>query len=77
MTKWPIQEAQKQFSELMDKALAEGPQMITRSGTEVAVVMSAEEFRKLTSPKQLLGDFLLDSPLRNSELVFERERFDG
>lgn len=77
MTKWSIQEAQKNFSELMDKALAEGPQMITRSGTEVAVVMSAEEFRKLTAPKQWLGDFLLDSPLRNSELVFEREKYDG
>jgi len=30
MTTWPIQEAQKQFSELMDKVLAEGPQVITR-----------------------------------------------
>lgn len=77
MTKWSIQDAQKQFSELMDKALAEGPQVITRRGTEVAVVMSAAEFRKLAAPKQCLGDFLLDSPLRNSELVFERERYDG
>jgi hypothetical protein len=39
----------------------------------VAVVISAEEFRKLTAPKQRLGDFLLDSPLRNSKVVFESE----
>lgn len=64
---------QKQFSELMDKVLAEGPQVITRGGAEVAVVISAEEFRKLTAPKQRLGDFLLDSPLRNSGVVVERE----
>lgn len=73
MTRWPMQEAQTKFSEFMDKVLAEGPQMITRSGAEVAVVMSADEFRKLTAPRQRLGDFLLDSPLRNSGVVFERE----
>lgn len=74
MTTWQIQEAKNRFSELIDKTLSEGPQLVTKHGTEVAVVMPVSEFRKLTSPKQRLGDFLLDSPLRNSELVIERNQ---
>lgn len=74
MTTWQIQEAKNKFSELIDKTLSEGPQTVTRHGTEVAVVIPIDDFRKLTAPKQRLGDFLLDSPLRNSELVIERDR---
>jgi len=74
MTTWQIQEAKNKFSELIDKTLSEGPQMVTKHGTEVAVVMPIDQFRKLTAPKQRLGDFLLDSPLRSSELIIERDQ---
>ena len=39
MTTWQIQEAKNKFSELIDKTLSEGPQIVTKHGTEVAVVM--------------------------------------
>lgn len=74
MTTWQIQEAKNKFSELIDKTLSEGPQMVTKHGTEVAVVMPIDQFRKLTAPKERLGDFLLDSPLRSSELIIERDQ---
>lgn len=74
MTIWQIQEAKNKFSELIDKTLSEGPQIVTKHGTEVAVMMPIDQFRKLTAPKQRLGDFLMDSPLRNSELVIERDQ---
>jgi len=74
MTTWQIQEAKNKFSELIDKTLSEGPQVVTKHGTEVAVVMPIDQFRKLTAPKQRLGDFLLNSPLRNSELVIKRDQ---
>ncbi len=74
MTTWQIQEAKNKFSELIDKTLSEGPQMVTKHGTEVAVVMPIDQFRRLTAPKQRLGDFLLNSPLRNSELVIKRDQ---
>ncbi len=73
MTTWQIQEAKNKFSELIDKTLSEGPQTVTKHGTEVAVVMPIDQFRKLTAPKERLGDFLLNSPLRSSELVIERD----
>lgn len=74
MTTWQIQEAKNKFSELIDKTLSEGPQTVTKHGTEVAVVMPIDQFRRLTALKQRLGDFLMNSPLRNSELVFERDQ---
>ncbi|GAB6112085.1 type II toxin-antitoxin system Phd/YefM family antitoxin [Desulfomicrobium salsuginis] len=74
MTTWQIQEAKNKFSELIDKTLSEGPQVVTKHGTEVAVVIPIEQFRRLTAPKQRLGDFLLNSPLRNSELVIKRDQ---
>ena len=77
MTAWQIQEAKNKLSELIDRALAEGPQIITRHGVEVAVVMPFADYKKLTAPSQRLGDFFMHSPLRKSGLVIERDRQTG
>lgn len=74
MTAWQIQEAKNKLSELIDRALSEGPQVITRHGVEVAVVMPFVGYKKLTMRKQLLGDFFMASPLRKSGLVIERDK---
>lgn len=74
MATWQIQEAKNRFSELIEKTLSEGPQLVTKHGAEVAVVMPVDEYRKLTAPKQRLGDFLMHSPLRDSELVIDRDK---
>ena len=74
MTTWQIQEAKNKFSELIEKTLSEGAQTVTKHGTEVAVVIPFDEFRKLTAPKQRLGDFLLHSPLQGSGLVIKRDQ---
>jgi len=73
MISWQLQEAKNKFSELIDRAESEGPQVITRRGVEVAVVMPMAGYRELTGPKKPLGDFLLTSPLRDSGLVIERD----
>lgn len=73
MTVWQLQEAKNRLSELIDRALAEGPQVITRRGIEVAVVLPIAGYRKLVTPTQRLGDFLMSSPLRGSGLVVERD----
>jgi len=72
MATWQLQEAKNKLSEVIDRAMTEGPQVITRHGTEVAVVMPFSNYKKLTAPKQRLGDFLMSSPLRGSGLVIER-----
>lgn len=74
MISWQLQEAKNKFFELIDRATSEGPQVITRHGVEVAVVMPIAGYRKLTAPKKRLGDFLMDSPLRSSGVCIERDR---
>jgi len=39
---WQVQEAKNRFSELIDRALTEGPQVITRHGKPVARVVAAD-----------------------------------
>ncbi|MCC6669240.1 MAG: type II toxin-antitoxin system prevent-host-death family antitoxin [Polyangiaceae bacterium] len=41
---WQLQEAKNRLSEVVDLALEEGPQIVTRHGKEVAVVIAKDEF---------------------------------
>lgn len=59
MHSWPVQDAKARFSEFLDACLSEGPQMVTRRGAEAAVLVPAQEWRRLQaiarpSLKQLL-----------------------
>jgi antitoxin Phd len=59
MHTWPVQDAKARFSEFLDACLLEGPQMVTRRGTEAAVLVPVQEWRRLQSAarpslKQLL-----------------------
>jgi len=47
MAKWQLQDAKSRFSELIDDTLEKGPQVVTRSGVDTAVVVSVEEWEKL------------------------------
>ena len=59
---WQVQEAKQKFSALVQQALDEGPQIVTRRGEEVVVVLSAEEYRRLTGRARSFTDFLLNGP---------------
>jgi prevent-host-death family protein len=71
---WPVRDARARLSELIDKAVSEGPQTVTKNGKPVAVLVSAEEWDKRRKPKGTLVNFFLNSPLRNSGLKVERFR---
>jgi prevent-host-death family protein len=59
---WQLQEAKQKFSQLVRRALDEGPQVVTRHGQEVVVVLSADEFRRLTGHTLDFKEFLLSGP---------------
>lgn len=59
---WQLQEAKQKFSELVQRALDEGPQTVTRHGETVVVVVSVDEYRRLTGGKPSFTDFLLSGP---------------
>jgi antitoxin Phd len=70
---WQLQEAKSRFSELVDRTLDAGPQIVTRHGHPVVVVVSYDAFQALTRPGNL-SEFLLASPLAGIELEIERDR---
>lgn len=71
-TSWSVASAKARFSELIDKAKSDGPQMVTRNGKPAAVLVSAEEWEKKTAPKGTLLEFLRNSPLRGADLDLSR-----
>ena len=64
MTRWMLQTAKNKVSELIERALCEGPQLVTRRGADTAVVLSMEDFRALSGASDTdLVDFFRKSPL--------------
>ncbi len=75
---WQLQEAKNRLSEVVDRALQEGPQIITRRGVETAVVLAASDYRKTVQrPKTSLVDFFRKSVLSGVKLDLERSRDTG
>lgn len=69
---WSVAEAKARLSELLDHAINDGPQAITRRGREIAVVVSVDEWHKKSSRSGSLAEFLAASPLRESGFDVER-----
>jgi antitoxin Phd len=49
MKNWPVQDAKARFSELLDACVSEGPQVVTRRGTETAVLVPIDEWKRLNN----------------------------
>ena len=72
MKAWPLQEAKNQFSHIVDLALTKGPQTVTRHGEPVAVVVSADEFKRMARPAESVVEFF--APLKGSGIQLKRRR---
>jgi prevent-host-death family protein len=71
---WQLQEAKNKLSKVVAEAMQQGPQIITRHGVEVAIVLSYEEYRRLVASKEKLSDFFRQSPLAASDIDLSREK---
>lgn len=69
---WTVAEAKAKFSEVIDRAVSEGPQNITRNGRTTAVLVGAEEWQRKTLRVGNLAEFFAASPLRGSGLKVRR-----
>jgi prevent-host-death family protein len=54
---WAVAESKERFSEMIDYALADSPQTITRDGKNAVFVVSAKEWQRKTKRKGNLADF--------------------
>lgn len=73
-TEWQLQEAKNRLSQVVEKAIQEGPQTITLRGKPAVVVVSVETFRRLARRRNKLSAFFAESPLRGVELDLARRQ---
>jgi prevent-host-death family protein len=66
---WQLQDAKNRFSELVQRARQEGPQVVTLRGRRAAVVLSAEAYDALLRERPSLVDHLLAGPAWDDDLV--------
>ena len=71
---WQLQEAKSKFSELVERALENGAQIVTRRGRKTVVVLPIDEYERLVKPADSLAQFLLASPMLGSELTIARDK---
>ena len=59
---WTLADAKNRFSEVVKRALAEGPQRVLRRGEEAVVVVAQHEYDKLTGQRPDFKTLLLEGP---------------
>ena len=77
MHSWQLQKAKAHLSELVRRAKAEGPQEISVRGEPTVVVLSQDDYQRLTEPRPGLAEFLRTSPLAGLNLNFDRDKSMG
>lgn len=74
MTAWQVQDAKARFSELLTASIEEGPQVVTRRGVEMAVLVPIEQWRRLERlARPNLKDLLLAPDARVDTLTPPRK----
>ena len=80
---WAATQAKAKFSEVLDRAESEGPQVVLRRKREF-VVMTREQLgelkikthrgkkREIPSARSTMAEFFRNSPLRGLDIDFER-----
>jgi prevent-host-death family protein len=59
---WQLQAAKQHFSELVDRARRDGPQVVTKHGKDAVVVVSVEEYQRLRGNGPSLVEFIRSAP---------------
>jgi prevent-host-death family protein len=74
---WQLQEAKNKLSRVVENAVNDGPQIITKRGVEVAIVISFADYQKMIVSRGKLSTFFRDSPLVGIELDLARDKSDA
>ena len=67
-TIWQIQDAKNKLSEVIDRALKQGPQLITRHGKKTVVILAYTDYEKMRKSQGKLSEFFSASPLTGIDL---------
>lgn len=72
MSTWQLQEAKAHLSNVVREASSKGPQNITVRGKPVVVIISIQEYYKLTKEKPPFVKFMRQSPLVGVKIDWRR-----
>lgn len=72
MHTWQLQDARRRFSEVVDLALTQGPQRVTRHGRNAVIILSEDEWRRLTENRPSFGTLLASFPAEADDLPARR-----
>ena len=68
--RWQVQDAKARFSELLETSLSDGPQIVTRRGVEMAVLVPIDQWRQLErTSRRNLKELLLAPEARTDALT--------
>jgi antitoxin Phd len=73
MDTWKLQDAKARFSEVVDRALRDGPQVVTRHGENTVVIVAYRKFVG-AEPVQDFKDFLMSIPRVGLDIKPSRRR---
>lgn len=69
---WKLAEAKNKFSEVVQRALSEGPQRVTRRNDAV-VILSEADYERLTGQRLSFREYLVSGPTL-AEINLQRDR---
>lgn len=70
---WRLAEAKNRFSEVVNRALSEGPQTVSRRNDSV-VILSQQEYERLTGKRPCFKEFLLKHTPLLDDLDLSRDK---
>ena len=71
---WALQDAKSKFSAVVNMACEVEPQIVTRHGQPVVVMLSYSEYRKLSEPARSPIDVLFGGPKIDGGLRTQRDK---
>lgn len=74
---WPLAKAKAHLTELVDAALDGTPQVITRHGKDVVIVVATKHYAESGARRDSLAEFFARSPLAGVDLTIDRNRSGG
>ncbi len=72
--RWQVQEAKQRFSEVLRAAELGEPQIVTRHGEEIAVVIDIAGYHRLRGQFVGFMEFLRAEPTVDADIEIERSR---
>lgn len=73
-TLWTLHDAKSQFSKVVEAAMHNGPQYVSRRGVATVVIVSVKEYETLTANRTSFTEFLLHCPKIDEPLPIERQQ---